>query len=660
MHAVSPQLMVWDPSSVGMPMHAPDIQAPLLSSTGYPTVIPSHAYRSPDALPQIFTGPAVQNTADPQGVVWIQSTNVVPQDEGDNTVITPGFAPGQLPVHPHHHGMVPVLVNVNGQRLILNHPMHHISATHQPTFCQIATDHAQHETVRLINVTGINQNNQHVPQLNSLPQDLRSTLQVSPIQEKQANSYGRPRLTPKRRSGTTNSVCDAAVTWRKVSDERTLGGLNAALRRRSQSAEHDVNCANTQNSPSGSPSPNKRLAPTITNLERQNELWRGPDSRLLKKLVDIIEYYFSDECLSKNGYMLKQLSNGECDGYISLRRVAALKRVKSQTRDLRTVANAVRQSTKLEMDEEGTMIRRKRPLPENIEAPRFIRSVLAINLPKSTPSVEDVTSLFTPYGELTQVRVLRPGKAIPTYLKDYTAWVPDLGTRVCAVVEFENQDEAQKACREINMQNRGPNCLRVALLKPGARIRRTLYRKYKGDQPEGNTESGDFTSSDKLDSEAPRARSLSDSSNDENQDENRRSQSTPTESNNNMNNNNNPHFHYDASASGSDTESTGSKSGNGLSSPVKTDDSNAGIASGDSGYNQSSSSDERDSMALSPNMNRNSEIAKSDTDSVSPLRRMSPQMQKKFIDGVPIGVKRQPKGPVLDSKGFLTQRPALT
>lgn len=60
-------------------------------------------------------------------------------------------------------------------------------------------------------------------------------------------------------------------------------------------------------------------------------------------------------------------------------------------------------------------------------------------------------------------------------------WVPDLGVNHCAIVEFETQEQAQAACREINMINRADGKLRVALLKPGARIRRTLYRKYKED-----------------------------------------------------------------------------------------------------------------------------------------------------------------------------------
>ena len=97
------------------------------------------------------------------------------------------------------------------------------------------------------------------------------------------------------------------------------------------------------------------------------------------------------------------------------------------------------------------------------------------------PTVESVTNLFAKYGELTQIRIIRPSSSLPTYLKEFTMWVPDLGVNHCAIVEFETQEQAQAACREINMINRADGKLRVALLKPGARIRRTLYRKYKED-----------------------------------------------------------------------------------------------------------------------------------------------------------------------------------
>ncbi|XP_039261622.2 uncharacterized protein LOC120337800 [Styela clava] len=674
MHAISPQMMVWDPSSVGLPPQATDMQAPVLAP-GFQTVLP-HAYRIAGAVPQMYASASVQNPAEHQGIVWVQQSQIINQDhttedfETGAQVFTHGVVPGQIPMVPQHN-MMPVIMTINGQRVLAHQPITQIQSP-QNAYYQMPEHGTMvqqpHEGLHLVNIAGINQRMQQGVRLTSLPHphDMMptTTQPIQNIQEKQ--QLDRPRLTPRRRNGSTVFTCDTVASWRRVSEERSLGGLNTAIRRRSQSADRDANEESTTNT-AESPTPNKRAAttyfPIMNNIENQSEFWRAPDARILRKLIDIIEYYFSDECLTRNGYMLKQISSTDSDGYISLRRVAALKRVKSQTRDLRTVAYAVRQSDKLEMDEEGTMIRRKRPLPENIEAPRFIRSVLAINLPNDSPSVEDVTSLFTPYGDLTQVRVLRPGKSIPSYLKEYTAWVPDLGSRVCAVVEFENQDEAQKACREINMQNRGQNTLRVALLKPGARIRRTLYRKYKDDVVETNDDKPvpTATKRDAIDanSEATsnlRVRCASDSSDGSAHTEQKNSRIN----NNNVNNNKSiARYDYDASGSGSDTgsdtDSVGSKTGK-YRIPVKPasgfDSRKKCQHSGDSGYSHSSSSDERDSVIGSPLLSRKSdETTKSGPGMFTASRRTSP-IQKKFIDGVPVGVERQPKGPVADCKGF--------
>merc|ERR1711988_491165 len=76
------------------------------------------------------------------------------------------------------------------------------------------------------------------------------------------------------------------------------------------------------------------------------------------------------------------------------------------------------------------------------------------------------------------IQIIRPNRQVPEYLKQYQQWVPDLGTKLCAAIYFEKSEDAQKACREVNMTNREDKNLRVALLKPGARIKRTLYRKY--------------------------------------------------------------------------------------------------------------------------------------------------------------------------------------
>jgi la-related protein 6 len=128
-----------------------------------------------------------------------------------------------------------------------------------------------------------------------------------------------------------------------------------------------------------------------------------------------------------------------------------------------TVASAIRKSSMLELSRDGQLVKRS-VQPAALEPPKPIRTVLAINLHEN-PTVESVTSAFAKYGELTQVRVIRPTSQLPAYLKEFTMWVPDIGTTNCAVIEFETQDEAQAACREINMANRQNGKLRVALLK---------------------------------------------------------------------------------------------------------------------------------------------------------------------------------------------------
>ncbi|CAG5108691.1 Oidioi.mRNA.OKI2018_I69.chr1.g3910.t2.cds [Oikopleura dioica] len=203
----------------------------------------------------------------------------------------------------------------------------------------------------------------------------------------------------------------------------------------------------------------------------------GSKALFLQKMVEVLESYFSDEGLKRNQFLAKQIQLNP-EG-IPLKKVAAMRRVKALTRDYMTVASAIRKSSMLELSRDGQLVKRT-VQPASLEPPKPIRTVLAINLHEN-PTVETVTSAFAKYGDLTQVRVIRPTSALPAYLKEFTMWVPDLGTTNCAVIEFETQDEAQAACREINMANRENGKLRVALLKPGARIRRTLYRQYKED-----------------------------------------------------------------------------------------------------------------------------------------------------------------------------------
>jgi len=76
---------------------------------------------------------------------------------------------------------------------------------------------------------------------------------------------------------------------------------------------------------------------------------------------------FSDEHLAKDGFLLKHVRR-RSDGFVSLKLVAGLRKVKQISRDFPAVLNALRDSTKLEINAEGTKIRRAEPLSAFLKA----------------------------------------------------------------------------------------------------------------------------------------------------------------------------------------------------------------------------------------------------------------------------------------------------
>merc|ERR1712176_616096 len=97
---------------------------------------------------------------------------------------------------------------------------------------------------------------------------------------------------------------------------------------------------------------------------------------------------------------------------------------------------------------------------------------IAINLPSELQSIDAVTSVFHPYGDVTLVRVLKPGKALPFDTKEYAAKIPELGTVPCALIDFETARAAKFAVHVLR-QRADEVGFRLAILKPG--VEEKLY-----------------------------------------------------------------------------------------------------------------------------------------------------------------------------------------
>ena len=174
-----------------------------------------------------------------------------------------------------------------------------------------------------------------------------------------------------------------------------------------------------------------------------------PDADTQLAIIEAAELYFSNENLAKDHYLLRQICQ-KSEGYLSIKLLTALKNVKKLTKDWRVTAHCLRKSAKLQLNEEETKVRRIAALPEYVLKARSITNVLCIKMPNTLGSVGAVTSMFSEYGRISLVRVLLEGKPVPCDLRNYATQVPDMGTTLCAVVEFESEEEATNCVKQLN------------------------------------------------------------------------------------------------------------------------------------------------------------------------------------------------------------------
>lgn len=178
-----------------------------------------------------------------------------------------------------------------------------------------------------------------------------------------------------------------------------------------------------------------------------------PDEELANRIVSQVEFYFSDVNITKDAFLLKHVKRNK-EGFVSLKLISSFKRVKHLAKDWRVVACALARSTKLQINEAGTKLRRLAPLPQYDETTPS-RTVIAMHLPHDKPTIESVAELFSCYGEIALVRILRPGNPVPADVRNFIAKRPELDGVVCALVEFVHAECAERAVQSPGRDWRG-------------------------------------------------------------------------------------------------------------------------------------------------------------------------------------------------------------
>lgn len=159
--------------------------------------------------------------------------------------------------------------------------------------------------------------------------------------------------------------------------------------------------------------------------------------------------------------------------------------VKYLTRDWRLTLYALRFSELLEVNEAGTKVRRRIPVPESLLSIPPSKLLLAWDLLPQEQGMlplfqrrflETITRVFTPFGPIASIRILRPGRKPPSDVRKLSQRFPELLSKCCALVEYESLESARRAFQDLAPRSYpGGQSIRVVQLcgkgfkkKPGA------------------------------------------------------------------------------------------------------------------------------------------------------------------------------------------------
>lgn len=210
--------------------------------------------------------------------------------------------------------------------------------------------------------------------------------------------------------------------------------------------EDAANHADLSDSGSEDMNEKKEKDVVVNGKTEEEEEFVPPDDELAQKIVDQVEFYFSDVNITKDAFLLKHVKRNK-EGYVSLKLISSFKRVKHLAKDWRVVAYSLSKSKKLEINEAGTKLRRLDPLPAYDQTTPS-RTVVAIDLPLEKPTIENVAEMFKNCGEIALIRILRPGNPIPADVRHFVNKHPEMIGKISALVEFVRTESAHNAIQK--------------------------------------------------------------------------------------------------------------------------------------------------------------------------------------------------------------------
>ncbi|KAL5731789.1 hypothetical protein ACHQM5_004486 [Ranunculus cassubicifolius] len=181
---------------------------------------------------------------------------------------------------------------------------------------------------------------------------------------------------------------------------------------------------------------------------------------LKAKIIRQVEYYFSDENLPTDKFLMKYVSKDK-DGFVPVAVVASFRKMKKLVPNKSLIVAALKDSSQLVLSSNGKKVRRVHPLPITEVKDGKSCTVFVENLPEDC-SKESLQRIFGDVGKIKSISIRDP------HSTDNSAKVSKgemaISGKIHALVEYETVNEAEKAVATLNDDKNWRNGIRVELL----------------------------------------------------------------------------------------------------------------------------------------------------------------------------------------------------
>ncbi|CAI0541006.1 unnamed protein product [Linum tenue] len=196
----------------------------------------------------------------------------------------------------------------------------------------------------------------------------------------------------------------------------------------------------------------------------------GLSDEAMQKLLNQVEYYFSDLNLATTDHLMRFISK-DPDGYVPLSVVSSFKKVKAAVDSHSQLANILRNSLKLIVSEDGKRVKRQQPFTEPDMEELQSRIIVAENLPEDHCH-QNLMKIFSSVGSVRTIRTCPPqnsGAGPAAGSRSTKADGMHFTNKLHAFVEYDSVEIAEKAVMELNEEANWRNGLRVRLMlkRPG-------------------------------------------------------------------------------------------------------------------------------------------------------------------------------------------------